>query len=224
MTRRARQLAGSRAARSAARLVDLGRPVRARALAARAGGASCRDGAPVRILDVGCGVKPYYPFFAGVASEYVGVDVVENPAADLLGSVEALPVEDAIVRRRPLHAGARALRRPGAGRARAAARDGARRPGARLDARRAGLPPVARRLLALDARGPRGVCSSRTPSWTSLTVEPAAGTASALAMLLGDLRRDRAAAHAARARPGVAAQSRRSKLNRRVVTSSTSIR
>ena len=46
-----------------------------------------------RVLDVGCGVKPYYPWFAAAAS-YVGVDVVENPAADLLGPVEALPVED----------------------------------------------------------------------------------------------------------------------------------
>ena len=52
-------------------------------------------GPPVRILDVGCGVKPYYPFFAPVASEYIGVDVVENPAAELLGPVEALPVDDA---------------------------------------------------------------------------------------------------------------------------------
>ena len=47
-----------------------------------------------RVLDVGCGVKPYFPYFAGAAA-YVGVDVVENPAADLLGPVEALPVEDA---------------------------------------------------------------------------------------------------------------------------------
>ena len=47
-----------------------------------------------RVLDVGCGVKPYYPFFAERASEYVGVDVVENPAADLQGAVESLPVED----------------------------------------------------------------------------------------------------------------------------------
>ncbi len=46
-----------------------------------------------RVLDVGCGVKPYYPYFAAAAS-YVGVDVVVNPAADLLGPVEALPVED----------------------------------------------------------------------------------------------------------------------------------
>jgi SAM-dependent methyltransferase len=51
--------------------------------------------APYRVLDVGCGVKPYYPFFEPYASEYVGVDVVENPAADLQGAAESLPVEDA---------------------------------------------------------------------------------------------------------------------------------
>lgn len=47
----------------------------------------------LRVLDVGCGVKPYYPYFA-TAAEYVGVDVVDNPAADLKGPVEALPVAD----------------------------------------------------------------------------------------------------------------------------------
>jgi len=51
----------------------------------------------VRVLDVGCGVKPYYPFFAEHAAEYVGLDVVPNPAAELLGPVEALPVEDGTV-------------------------------------------------------------------------------------------------------------------------------
>ena len=49
--------------------------------------------AGLRILDVGCGVKPYYPYFAG-AAEYIGVDIVDNPAAELKGPVEALPVED----------------------------------------------------------------------------------------------------------------------------------
>ncbi len=48
------------------------------------------------MLDVGCGSKPYYPFFAS-ASSYVGVDVKENAAADLVGSVESLPVDDASV-------------------------------------------------------------------------------------------------------------------------------
>lgn len=51
-----------------------------------------RDG--YRVLDVGCGPKPYYPYFAARASEYVGVDVVAHPAADLVGRVEELPVED----------------------------------------------------------------------------------------------------------------------------------
>jgi SAM-dependent methyltransferase len=45
----------------------------------------------LRVLDVGCGQKPYFPYFAGQASEYVGVDI-ENPMADLIGSVDALPV------------------------------------------------------------------------------------------------------------------------------------
>lgn len=46
-----------------------------------------------RVLDVGCGVRPYYPWFADAAS-YVGVDVKENVEADLVGHVERLPVED----------------------------------------------------------------------------------------------------------------------------------
>jgi SAM-dependent methyltransferase len=46
-----------------------------------------------RVLDVGCGVKPYYPFFQPHAAEYVGVDI-DNPAADLTGSVDELPVPD----------------------------------------------------------------------------------------------------------------------------------
>jgi SAM-dependent methyltransferase len=47
-----------------------------------------------RVLDVGCGVKPYYPFFRPFVTEYVGVDVVDNPAADLHGPIERLPVPD----------------------------------------------------------------------------------------------------------------------------------
>jgi SAM-dependent methyltransferase len=57
--------------------------------------AQLTDDTSYRVLDVGCGPKPYYPFFAGRAGEYVGVDVVPQPAADLVGPVEALPVEDA---------------------------------------------------------------------------------------------------------------------------------
>jgi len=46
----------------------------------------------VRILDVGCGVKPYFPFFSDVASEYVGLDVVPTPEADVVGFVEDIPL------------------------------------------------------------------------------------------------------------------------------------
>jgi SAM-dependent methyltransferase len=46
-----------------------------------------------RVLDVGSGIKPYYPFFERHAESYVGVDL--GPAADLQGTVESLPVDDA---------------------------------------------------------------------------------------------------------------------------------
>ena len=46
-----------------------------------------------RVLDVGSGIKPYLPYFEPYADSHVGVDI-GNPAADLEGSVEALPVED----------------------------------------------------------------------------------------------------------------------------------
>jgi SAM-dependent methyltransferase len=55
-----------------------------------------REGAAAggaRVLDVGCGLKPYYPFFAD-AAEYVGVDVAESPSADVVGFVESLPIDD----------------------------------------------------------------------------------------------------------------------------------
>ena len=47
-----------------------------------------------RVLDVGCGAKPYEPLFSPYAASYVGVDPVDNPRAELKGSVEALPVDD----------------------------------------------------------------------------------------------------------------------------------
>lgn len=50
-----------------------------------------------RVLDVGCGAMPYRPLFAPYAESYVGVDVVENCHADLVGPIEALPVEDGSV-------------------------------------------------------------------------------------------------------------------------------
>jgi SAM-dependent methyltransferase len=47
-----------------------------------------------RLLDVGCGQKPYEPFFTPYVSSYVGVDPVDNPRAELKGPVEDLPVAD----------------------------------------------------------------------------------------------------------------------------------
>ena len=49
---------------------------------------------PYRLLDVGCGAKPYYPFFEPYVREYVGVDPV-HPDAEVKGAVEDIPVEDA---------------------------------------------------------------------------------------------------------------------------------
>src|SRR3954471_18479893 len=139
---------------------------------------------PVRILDVGCGVKPYYPFFADVTADYVGLDVVENPMAEIIGSVEAMPVDDAsfdvVLCTQVLEhcddpaQAIRELQR-------------VTRPGGRVLASTHGVQvyhpsPVdywrwthegLNRLFATSA------------DWASVTVTPAAGTASALAMLLG---------------------------------------
>jgi SAM-dependent methyltransferase len=50
--------------------------------------------APVRVLDIGCGVKPYYPYFAAVSSDYVGLDLGPGPSVDVVGRAEELPFED----------------------------------------------------------------------------------------------------------------------------------
>ena len=59
-------------------------------IAAEAAGAQA-----ARVLDVGCGYKPYEPLFAPWAESYVGVDSGEHSAPDLVGTAESLPVEDA---------------------------------------------------------------------------------------------------------------------------------
>jgi SAM-dependent methyltransferase len=154
----------------------------ARWLRAQAG--ELAGGPPVRILDVGCGVKPYYPFFAGVASEYVGLDVVENPAAELLGSVEALPVEDAsfdvVLCTQVLEhcddpaQAVRELRR-------------VTRPGGRVLASTHGVQVYHPSPVDHWRWTHTGLARLFTTSanWSSVEVEPAAGTASGLAMLLG---------------------------------------
>jgi SAM-dependent methyltransferase len=50
-----------------------------------------------RVLDVGCGERPYEPLFTPYAESYAGVDPVENPRADLRAAAEELPLADASV-------------------------------------------------------------------------------------------------------------------------------
>jgi SAM-dependent methyltransferase len=50
-------------------------------------------GSRPRLLDVGCGVRPYEHLFAPSVAEYIGVDVA-NPRADLEGTAEDIPVPD----------------------------------------------------------------------------------------------------------------------------------
>ena len=64
-------------------------------LACEAPALDARFGGDCRLLDVGCGELPYAPLFAGHVSEYVGLDFVDNPFAQLRGTAEALPVADA---------------------------------------------------------------------------------------------------------------------------------
>jgi SAM-dependent methyltransferase len=150
----------------------------------RAQAAELESRAPVRVLDVGCGPKPYYPFFAHVSSEYIGVDVVENPAAELRGPVEALPVEDAsfdvVLCTQVLEhcddpaQAVRELRRVTA-------------PGGRVLASTHGVQvyhPSPVDYWRWTHEGLRRVFEQNA-EWSSLTVDAAAGTASALAMLLG---------------------------------------
>lgn len=140
--------------------------------------------APVRVLDVGCGPKPYYPFFAPVASEYIGVDVVENPAAELLGPIEALPVDDAsfdvVLCTQVLEhcddpaQAVRELRRVTA-------------PGGRVLASTHGVQvyhPSPVDYWRWTHEGLRRVFE-QNGEWSALSVDAAAGTGSGLAMLLG---------------------------------------
>jgi SAM-dependent methyltransferase len=46
-----------------------------------------------RVLDVGCGKKPYYPFFESFVVDYVGLDVNDS-IADVVGRAEQIPLPD----------------------------------------------------------------------------------------------------------------------------------
>jgi len=142
------------------------------------------DRGPVRVLDVGCGVKPYYPFFSGIASEYVGVDVVESPYADLIGAVESLPVDDerfdlVLCTQVLEHADDPAQAVSELRRVTAA--------GGRVLASTHGVQvyhPSPNDYWRWTHTGLR-LLFERNGDWSSLAVEPAAGSGSGLAMLIG---------------------------------------
>jgi SAM-dependent methyltransferase len=135
------------------------------------------------ILDAGCGDKPYYPFFAERASEYVGVDA-NHPAADLHGSLESLPVKDAsfdvVLCTQVLeHADdpaqvVRELRR-------------VVKPGGRVLASTHGIQvyhPDPVDLWRWTHEGLRRLFAENA-EWSSLTVTPSAGTTASVGMIVG---------------------------------------
>ena len=49
----------------------------------------------LKILDVGCGNKPFFPFFRHISREYIGTDLtVDNPMVDIVCPAEKLEIED----------------------------------------------------------------------------------------------------------------------------------
>ena len=92
------ELAAGRAPSGATRpcdLADLGRPLARLPRWLRAQAAELEAGRRCASSTSAAASSRTTRSSRSVASEYVGVDVVENPAAELLGSVEALPVDDA---------------------------------------------------------------------------------------------------------------------------------
>jgi len=137
----------------------------------------------LRVLDVGCGDRPYEQLLTG-AAEIVGFDVPGNPHADLHGSIDALPVEDAsfdvvlclqVLEHVPDPAAAvRELRR-------------VVRPGGRVLLSTHGVYPLHPNPDDLWRWTHDGLARLflTNAEWTSVTVRPGAGTAATVAMLLG---------------------------------------
>lgn len=55
---------------------------------------AARDFGGYRLLDAGCGEKPYAPLFAPYVAVYVGLDTAPHAHADLVGSAESIPAAD----------------------------------------------------------------------------------------------------------------------------------
>ncbi len=51
----------------------------------------------LRVLDIGCGPKPYEPLFNGNKGTYWGLDIDTSSKADLVGQMESPPIRDGAV-------------------------------------------------------------------------------------------------------------------------------
>jgi SAM-dependent methyltransferase len=138
---------------------------------------------PYRLLDVGCGAKPYKPLFEADVSEYVGVDIA-NPDAELEGRIEALPVADAsfdlvlctqvLEHAEDAAQGVRELHRVTA-------------PGGRVLASTHGVQAYHPSPTDLWRWTHEGLAKlfRDNGDWSELTVEPGSGTTACLGMLVG---------------------------------------
>ncbi|HVM57088.1 MAG TPA: class I SAM-dependent methyltransferase [Gaiellaceae bacterium] len=146
---------------------------------------SSQSVAGLEVLDVGCGDRPYEGLLRG-AARVVGFDVPGNPHADLHGSIEALPVEDAsfdvvlclqVLEHVPDPAAAvRELRR-------------VVRPGGRVLASTHGIYPYHPNPGDFWRWTDSGLdrLFRENGDWSSLSVRTGAGTAATVAMLVGHL-------------------------------------